>query len=187
MPSPVGHVLGGLAFGWLAAPASAIPDQAPAAVEGRWLARLRAMAGHPWTIGFGVLGALADADLFVGMHSRQSHSLGAVAAVFVVAALWGGRVNARRGAACALAYGSHVLLDWMGNDTTPPIGIMALWPFTDGFYQSHLYVFDAISRRYWLPGFWAHNGLAVLREMAVLAPLAAAVWWARRRLAARQR
>ena len=83
--------------------------------------------------------------------------------------------------ACACAYGSHVLFDWMGNDTTPPIGIMALWPFSDGFYQSNLFVFEAISRRYWLPGFWTHNLLAVVREVLIVGPAVAAVWWWRHR------
>jgi hypothetical protein len=80
-----------------------------------------------------------------------------------------------------VAYASHVLFDWMGNDTTPPIGIMALWPFTDAYYQSELYVFDAISRRYWLPNFWTHNLLAVVRELAIVAPVVALVAWRRLR------
>jgi hypothetical protein len=71
-----------------------------------------------------------------------------------------------------------VLLDWLGSDDTPPIGIMALWPLTDGFYQSDLYWFMAISRRYWLPGFWTHNLTAVFWEVVLLAPLAGVmVWW----------
>jgi hypothetical protein len=73
-----------------------------------------------------------------------------------------------------------VLLDWLGSDTTPPIGIMALWPFTDGYYQSEFYVFDAILRSYWLAGFWAHNALAVVREIVVLGPVCWLVWWLRR-------
>lgn len=178
MPSPVGHALGGLLFGWLAGGAPApSPDQSggPPAEEPtrRAWGAVRRVLLHPWTIGFAVLGALADVDFALGIHSQQTHSIGAAALVFAVAAGWGGRLDLRRGLACGLAYGSHVLLDWMGNDTTAPIGIMALWPFSDAFYQSELYVFDAISRRYWLPNFWTHNLLAVLREVVILAPLAA--------------
>lgn len=144
-------------------------------------ARVWTVLTHPWTIGFALLGALADIDFLFGNHSGQTHSVGAMAIVFLVAALWGGRLDVRRGLACSLAYGSHVLFDWLGNDTTPPIGIMALWPFTDAFYQSDLSVFDAISRRYWLANFWTHNALAVVREIALVAPLAWVVWRIRRR------
>jgi len=38
----------------------------------------------------------------------------------------------------------------------------------------------AISRRYWLPGFIQHNLLAIAREVAILAPIAALLWWRRR-------
>lgn len=185
MPSPVGHALGGLIFGWLAArPSQVASPVAPSDGSRGRLRRLvdatRAVAFHPWTIGFAVLGALADLDLLFGIHSRQTHSLGAIAIVAAVTAGWGGRLDPRRGLACGLAYGSHVLLDWMGSDTTPPIGIMALWPFSSGFHQSGLFLFDAIWREYWRPGFWTHNTLAVVREIAVLGPVAMAAWWARR-------
>jgi hypothetical protein len=73
------------------------------------------------------------------------------------------------------------VLDALGDDTTPPIGIMALWPLTSEFYQTDLRWFMAISRRYWLPGFWTHNLLAVAWEVVLLAPVAAAVAWLRRR------
>ena len=39
-----------------------------------------------------------------------------------------------------------------GSDDFPPLGVMALWPFTDRFYFADAFVFEAISRRYWLPG-----------------------------------
>ena len=46
-----------------------------------------------------------------------------------------------------------VLFDWLGSDDFPPLGVMALWPFSSDFLFANAYVFDAISRRYWLPGF----------------------------------
>jgi inner membrane protein len=182
MPSPVGHVLGGLVFGWAVAGAPAAPaaDASGPSAFRRAVARLGTVLSNPWSIGFGLLGALADLDLLLGIHSRQTHSLGAIAGVFVVATVWGGRLDPRRGLACAVAYGSHVLFDWLGSDVTPPIGIMALWPFTRDFYQSNLHVFAAIHRQYWLPGAWTHNVLAVAREVVLLAPLCWLVWWWRR-------
>ena len=67
------------------------------------------------------------------------------------------RRSARLACAIAIAYASHTLLDWLGTDSSPPIGIMALWPFSRGYYESTWHVFMAISRRYWLPEFWTFN------------------------------
>ena len=80
-----------------------------------------------------------------------------------------------------LAWSSHVLFDWLGSDDTPPLGVMALWPFTSNFYFAYAYVFEAISRRTWLPNFWSHNLWAVATELMMLGPLTlVAVWWRRR-------
>jgi hypothetical protein len=80
------------------------------------------------------------------------------------------------------AWASHILLDWLGSDTSPPIGIMALWPFSWEYYQSSLCVFDAISRRYWLRHeFFAGNLRAVLKELAILVPTLWLVSMRRRR------
>jgi hypothetical protein len=165
-------------------PGGAVPWAAP------WTA-LRAALRDRRTWLFALLGPLADIDFLFGIHSRQTHSIGAVVVVLVLAWAWAHRKRGRPdpffgwrfAVACACAYGSHVLFDWMGNDTTPPIGIMALWPLTDGFYQSQLFVFEAISRRYWLAGFWTHNLLAVAREVVIVAPAVALLWWWRVRRA----
>ena len=74
-----------------------------------------------------------------------------------------------------------MLLDWLGSDTTPPVGVLALWPFTRDYYESTLHVFRAISRRYWLPEFWVLNAHAAARELLILAPIAALVGYVRRR------
>jgi inner membrane protein len=130
----------------------------------------------PATVAFALLGPLADVDFAFGAHSGPTHSVGATLIVLLAATVWP-RPDVRRGCACAAAYASHILFDWMGNDTTPPIGVMALWPFSQEFYQSNLFVFEAISRRYWLPNFWTHNGLALARELVILLPLAALMAW----------
>ena len=163
MPSPVGHALGGIALGWRAVP------------RAQWRAALTLAA----------VAVAPDLDLLVGDHRGISHSVGAAVIVGVVAAiLWSAfappalRRDTLRVALCAtLAWTSHVALDWLSNDTRAPIGVMALWPFSDGFYQSSLFLFDAISRRYWLPQeFIWHNLRAALRELVILAPLAHVAW-----------
>jgi membrane-bound metal-dependent hydrolase YbcI (DUF457 family) len=137
------------------------------------------------------LGVAPDVDLLVGLHSRYTHSIGAAAVVAGLAAaawpFWRRRVDADAptrwtfAVACGMAWATHILLDWLGSDTTPPIGVMALWPFSSGFYQSDLHWFSAITRRYWLPDFYRMNSLAALREVAMLGPIVVAVAWMRTR------
>ena len=163
MPSPLGHALGGLTAGWLIDPLRMPWDRQ----EARRAACLAAA------------GMAADLDLLFGIHSGPTHGVGAAIVAGIVT-----YVATRRGrmaAACGAAYASHTLLDWLGSDTTAPIGIMALWPFGREYYQSSLHVFQAISRRYWLPDAWMFNARAVAREVLILLPAAAAAAYFRRR------
>ncbi len=171
MPSPVGHALAGIAAGWLV--------DRPGT-----LAR---------TVVFALAGTAADVDLLFGAHSGPTHGLGAAVIVgMLVAAVASIRLRAgatrsakdgaiRFGGAVMAAYATHTLLDWLGTDSSPPIGIMALWPFSGDYYESHLHVFRAISRRYWLPEFLTWNARALGGELAILLPLTALVFFARRR------
>jgi hypothetical protein len=178
----MGHAVAGLVAGWLiaGAPARSASNNPAARV---------APADQPWiatwrgAIVFAGLAVAPDLDLLFHAHSMYTHSIGAALAVMLaVAALT--PAHARRWTAafaCGAAYASHTLLDWMGNDTTPPIGIMALWPFSPEYYESNLHFFMAITRRYWLPGFWTHNLIAMFRELGTLVPLAILVYFLRRR------
>jgi hypothetical protein len=179
MPSPIGHALAGAAVGWLVHPA-VTGDRRAAFVH---------------VAAFAAAGAAADLDLLVDAHSGASHGLGAAALAGLV--VWGGRralARSRRGRqgaagadpgrwglAVGLAYASHTLLDWLGSDTSPPIGIMALWPLRLDYYEAGLHVFEAISRRYAAPDFWSGNLRALARELAILLPIAIVVGLARRR------
>jgi inner membrane protein len=157
MPSPIGHALGGMAFGWAIAP------------------RLRDGVARAGAI-YAAVGMAPDLDLLVGSHSTYTHSVGAVGLVFL-AGLAASR-RPRVAAAIAAAWASHLLLDWLGNDTSAPIGIMALWPFSREHYQSSFYVFEAISRRYWLPEQFVWSNLkAALREVLILGPVAGVSYW----------
>jgi inner membrane protein len=170
MPTPIGHVLGGLAAGWLVAGRS---TAAPREVRARtsWWAHAR----EPHAALFGATGAAPDIDLLFGTHSTYTHSVGAVAGTAVAVLLWTRGRHPRLAAACAAAVASHALLDWLGSDTTPPIGVMALWPFTREFYQSPFFLFMAISRRWWLFGFYRRNVVAALRELVILTPIVALI------------
>ena len=108
----------------------------------------------------------------------ETHSLGAAIAAGVIVLAW--KRDARLALAVTLAWLSHVLFDWLGSDTTPPLGVMALWPISSEYYFSNAFFFEAISRRYWLDNFIAHNVWAVTKEVLLLAPIAAGLWWIRR-------
>ncbi len=84
--------------------------------------------------------------------------------------------------ASAAACLSHTLLDWLGQDTSAPFGVMALWPFSTTYYESGWHLFPAISRRYnqgWT--FIAQNVRAVGLEVAILGPILLLVIVFRRR------
>ncbi len=155
MPSPVGHALAGLATVGLA-------SERPG-----WRI-LTALA---------VVGMLPDVDFLLPLqHRGPSHSLTAAGLAFAGAlAVVSWREEPVRRVRLAmmvgLAYLSHSVLDWLGEDTWTPMGIMALWPFSNAFYVSGLDLFKAVDRRYWMPGFWGRNGVALLREIAILAPI----------------
>jgi inner membrane protein len=163
VPSPVGHALGGLAAGWFVAGRTPSP-------------RRSAVAD---VVMLAVAGAAADLDLLFTLHRGPTHGLGVAGLVGIVVYLATRR--RRLAAAVAAAYASHTLLDWLGTDTSPPFGIMALWPFSRDYYESGLHVFQAVSRRYWLPEFWTFNLLALVRELAILGPIAAIAAYVRRR------
>jgi inner membrane protein len=170
MPSPVGHALAGLTVHVLAARnPNDLHDRRRAAVA--------------------VAAALApDVDLLFRFvdgrnhHDHETHSVGCALAAGVVAFLWAkGRRWERPvnlGVAAALGWGSHLVLDYLNKDTTPPIGIMAFWPFDRGFYKFPWPLFPDIGRTL----SWAtarHDVFAAAWEVAVLSPLLLGVWWFR--------
>ena len=164
MPSPIGHALGG----------------AIVAVALFPLGSSRTVR----TIGtLALAGAAPDLDFLWGRHNMETHSLGAALMAGLAAFAW--KRNARLAIAITLAWLTHVLFDWLGSDTTPPLGVIALWPLSSDYYFSNAFFFEAISRRYWLDNFITHNLWAVTREILILGPVLALVtalrWRARRR------
>ena len=175
MPSPVGHALAGVALGCLVAGRTG-DTKAPGTQPVTFAHNLRT---DQQLLVFACLGMLSDIDFLLGIHSMHTHSIGAIAVVVLIAFVWDRRWQARTALAAALAYGSHVLLDWLGSDSVSPIGIMALWPLTSDFYLSDGYWFMSICRQYSLASCWLHNGVAVLRELVVLGTAAALSVWLR--------
>ena len=157
MPSPIGHALGGICAGWHAGGRQNLRDAAV----------LAAVAIAP------------DLDLFLGDHRAISHSVGAAAAAGLIALV--ATRQPRWAMAVALAWGSHVLLDWLSNDTRPPFGVMALWPFDDRYYKAAIEIFPPVSRRYEQSRFWIYNLRAVATELLLLLPFTLLVMRRRRR------
>lgn len=149
MPSPVGHLLGGAIVGLLVEPAS--------------------------VLAVAVAGAMPDIDFLWGRHNAETHSLGAAVMAGAVVMAWTRGRRPKLALAVMLAWSSHVLFDWLGSDDTPPLGVMALWPLNSTYYFAHAYVFEAISRRYWLSNFWSHNLYAVAKEILILGPVFVAI------------
>lgn len=150
MPSPVGHLLGGAIVGWAMSPASVM---------------LVALAG-----------ALPDIDFLWGRHNAETHSLGAAIIAGLIVLAWTRGRNPQLALAVTIAWSTHVFFDWLGSDDTPPLGVMALWPVSDQYYFAYAYVFEAISRRYWLSNFISHNAYAIGKEILFLGPIAFVLW-----------
>jgi hypothetical protein len=81
---------------------------------------------------------------------------------------------------CAAAYASHLLLDFLAADVSPPFGIQLLWPLSDGWYRAPRTVFLATERRHFLSLATVLTNLkATAWELLVLAPVLGLVWLVR--------
>jgi len=169
MPSPLGHALGGVIVGLLGDERRSPPT------GGLW-----ALASNRTLLLASAAAVAPDLDFLWGRHNMETHSLGAAVLAALAVLLWTRGRAVRLAAIVGLAWTSHVLFDWLGSDTTPPLGVMALWPLSNTFYFADAFMFDAISRRTYLPNFWSHNLWAVVKEAALLGPLAALAAWGRR-------
>ena len=111
-----------------------------------------------------VCAALPDIDLlYMPTHRTATHSVPVAVLLTILAVVVTGWVNPIRdwagrrfsvgtqtfviGLACALAWSSHILLDWLGADANPPYGVQAFWPFSDTWFYSGVDVFPGTQRR----------------------------------------
>lgn len=212
MPSPVGHALAGAAIALAAYPAVCSPrwhaprndsqlrDVARGDAGGHDLARAdspRPVAGDlrggltPRTalVACVALAALPDVDLlYQPIHRAVTHSVGSTILITIIATAVTGWVTGRRsigfGLLCGLAWGSHLVLDWMGADPTPPRGIKALWPFSDQWFISGWDVFRGTERRQlFTASSMIYNAKAVAQEIGIVGSVALVLAWWRRRQA----
>jgi membrane-bound metal-dependent hydrolase YbcI (DUF457 family) len=172
VPSPLAHALAGLSV-HLAASAE------------------RRDAFDRWRMLVTVGAALApDTDLLFRFvdgrnhHNNELHGVGfallTLAAAAPVFRLLGWRRPFGLALAAAAAWTSHILLDYLNVDTSVPIGLMALWPFSARHFKSPVPIFLDIWRTL-SPAGIRHNAVAAAIELAVLGPVLAAVWRGRTR------
>jgi membrane-bound metal-dependent hydrolase YbcI (DUF457 family) len=191
VPSPIGHILAGATIAWVSDSAAQVSTLSPTPGASTRLRNLTLVCAG--------LAAAADLDLLLpGTHRTVTHSITAVAAVAIVAIAVTGKVNrvGVRGShgsdiawrivlACTAAYASHLLLDWLGTDPTPPFGLQLLWPFSDRWFISNLDLFRGTARiRLFSAASIRINALAILQEVAILGPIALAAWLIRVKAAA---
>jgi membrane-bound metal-dependent hydrolase YbcI (DUF457 family) len=179
MPSPIGHLLAGVAAAWTADLVPGNRDWRSAPVTAGWYAR----AGGGFTAVCGALAAAPDLDLFFGGHRTVTHSLTAAVVVGLCAAAAAAatrRPIARVALTCTLAYATHLLLDLLGADPVPPEGIQLLWPFSRAWFISGWNVFEHTERRHLFSAFSLdENAKAIFREVLILVPVAAMTWLVR--------
>jgi membrane-bound metal-dependent hydrolase YbcI (DUF457 family) len=168
MPTPIGHVLAG----------AAVALAADTASPSLW-SRVEFKTGVAILAGLAVL---PDLDLvYPPIHRAFTHSVGSVILVTIMGVVVTGWVTGRRsigfGALCGVAWGSHLVLDWLGADPNPPSGIKALWPFSDAWYISSLQIFPGTERReLFTAAALVTNLYAVALETAILAPMDIVLW-----------
>ena len=162
MPSPLGHGLVGLAVHAITA---------RDAGEAGSLRRAALIAGAAMAPDLDLLFKYVDGR---NHHQAETHSIGAAVLAGLVAIIlaklgqWGRPITF--GAVIALAWFTHPLLDYLGNDTHPPIGLMMLWPFDHGFYKSPWILFMDVGRTLdWRT--IRHNVVAIAWELLVLTPV----------------
>ncbi|MEK6813497.1 MAG: metal-dependent hydrolase [Nitrospirota bacterium] len=171
MPSPIGHTLAS----WLLA-----------SIAGR---KIHSKNEPVFWIAALIAGNLPDLDLLpavvVGLeavspfHQGITHSIGFAA----TAGLAFGFFFRKRGIPLSLGWPffaaltyAHVLLDSLGDDTFPPIGVMLLWPFSSERFLSPVSLFPGVKKGS-LADLWdPHNLVEFGLEAGIFLPLIGAVW-----------
>ena len=145
-----------------------------------------------------VCAALPDIDLlYMPTHRTATHSVPVAVLLTILAVVVTGWVNpirdlgrpsdsasARRRSSsaspAALAWSSHILLDWLGADANPPYGVQAFWPFSDTWFYSGVDVFPGTQRRNPLSASaMLINLRAAIWETVLMGSVAAGAWWLR--------
>jgi len=92
------------------------------------------------------------------------------------------------GIVVASLWGSHVVLDAVTHDPSPPQGVPMFWPLSDArvsgpalFWRADKVAGEATPRQFVTSLLSWHNGVAMLREVLLTAPLLLLAVWMRNR------
>jgi inner membrane protein len=140
---------------------------------------------------------LADFDILLGLlllgdprafHHQGTHSLTAAVMVGCVVAaltkLWKGD-GLRWGVWAGGVYLSHVFLDLLVNDPSPPFGAQVLWPFSDAYFISSVTPFRGFDyfdpERGMVRALLSVSNIGTcLWEAILMAPMVGIGWYVRR-------
>jgi membrane-bound metal-dependent hydrolase YbcI (DUF457 family) len=166
VPSPLAHALAGLVVHVTTAPPGELASRRRAVVTVG--AALAPDLDFAWRLVDGV-----------NHHQAQGHSIGVGIALSLAVTLAAAAGRVPRpwtlGLAALLGWSSHLVLDLLNVDTNPPIGLMALWPFSRGYYKSPWPLFLDIGRTLnWRTV--RHDTIAIAWEAALLCPVLIAAW-----------
>ena len=153
MSTPVGHLLAGAVIGAAFSHGHSVRQRVAAAALAAIFADLDFIPGAFW----------GDPARF---HHAGSHSLFFVAMAFLVGWILAPQTRLKWGLLTGNAYGSHLLLDWMTQDSSPPMGIPLLWPVSEQFFQSPVALLPMVQHTS-TPVISLHNIALVGLEMAI--------------------
>jgi len=150
---------------------------------------------RPWKLAlfYALLANLPDFDYFLGLsngslnqyHRLFTHSVGFALMVGALCGVYFKTRGRRFTPMFALAFSacfSHVVLDFLGADTSVPHGVPALWPLSNAYFISPASLFNTLEKgehvRDALAGVVKpHNLLSLLREVLIFGALFALQSW----------
>ncbi len=135
-----------------------------------------------------VVANLADIDYIPGLligrpnqfHHQMTHSIGfAILTGFCIGCIyyvWKKRSFLKYGVLFSLIYASHLLLDFLGKDTSYPFGEQLFWPLSTVYVLSPWTIFGDIHKASSTDIFFQslinwHNVSTILLEVAILSPI----------------
>jgi membrane-bound metal-dependent hydrolase YbcI (DUF457 family) len=136
------------------------------------------------------LAVAPDLDLPFGrFHRTVTHSLISVVVVAAVTGLIAARARLpvkRVVIMCAAAWATHLLVDWLSADQSPPRGIQLLWPFDGRWFISGWDLLLGSERRHLLSAATMRRNVeAIAGEVAILMPIVTVLWLVRVKALAR--